>query len=102
MDAAIHQKPVDRVPNAPFYKAPVCRYSGTDFRSALLEDRAMADAHLAALEAFRFDWVMVGMGRIGGIIPEALGCKVSYPEDVFAVIIEIRRALIESGVDYIF
>lgn len=29
---------------------------------------------------------MVGMGLIGGIIPEALDCKVSYPEDVFPVI----------------
>jgi hypothetical protein len=73
MNAAIHLKPVDRVPNAPFYEAPICRYFGTDFRSALLEDRAMADAHLAALEAFRFDWVMVGMGLIGGNIPEDLG-----------------------------
>ena len=86
MNAAIHLKPVDRVPNAPFYEAPICRYFGTDFRSALLEDRAMADAHLRALAEFRFDWVMVGMGLIGGIIPEALGCRVNYPEDVFPVI----------------
>ena len=46
----------------------------------------MADAHLAALDEFKFDWVMVGMGLIGGIIPEALDCIVSYPEDVFPVI----------------
>ena len=86
MDAAIHLKPVDRVPNAPFYEAPICNYFGTNFRSALLQDQAMADAHLAALETFKFDWVMVGMGLIGGIIPEALGCQVSYPEDVFPII----------------
>jgi len=86
MNAAIHLKPVDRVPNAPFYEAPICRYFGADFRSALLGDRAMADAHLTALDEFKFDWIMVGMGLIGGIIPEALGCKVSYPEDVFPVI----------------
>lgn len=86
MDAAINLRPVDRVPNAPFYEAPICRYFGSTFRAALLEDRAMADAHLAALDAFRFDWVMVGMGFIGGIIPEAFGCRVSYPEDVFPVI----------------
>ena len=49
MDAAIQLKPVDRVPNAPFYEAPICRYFGTDFRSALLQDRPMADAHLTAL-----------------------------------------------------
>ena len=35
MDAAIQLKPVDRVPNAPFYEAPICRYFGADFRSAL-------------------------------------------------------------------
>jgi uroporphyrinogen decarboxylase len=46
----------------------------------------MADAHMAALDEFKFDWVMVGMGLIGGIIPEALDCKVSFPEDVFPVI----------------
>ena len=86
MDAAIQLKPVDRVPNAPFYEAPICRYFGADFRSALLEDRSMADAHLTALDEFKFDWVILGMGLIGGIIPEALGCKVRYPEDVFPVI----------------
>jgi len=88
MNAAISLKPVDRVPNAPFYEAPICRYFGTDFRSALLGDRAMADAHLTALDKFKFDWVILGMGLIGGIIPEALGCKVNYPEDVFPVIEE--------------
>jgi uroporphyrinogen-III decarboxylase len=46
----------------------------------------MADAHLAALDAFEFDWVMVGMGLIGGIIPESMGCEISYPEDVFPII----------------
>ena len=86
MNAAINLKPVDRVPNAPFYEAPICTYFGSTFRAALLEDRAMADAHLTALDAFKFDWVMVGMGLIGGIIPEALDCKVNYPEDVFPVI----------------
>jgi uroporphyrinogen decarboxylase len=88
MSAAINLKPVDRVPNAPFYEAPICTYFGATFRTALLEDQAMADAHLTALDEFKFDWVMVGMGLIGGIIPEALDCRVSYPEDVFPVIEE--------------
>lgn len=88
MNAAINLKPVDRVPNAPFYEAPICTYFGSTFRAALLEDQAMADAHLTALDEFKFDWVMVGMGLIGGIIPEALDCKVSFPEDVFPVIEE--------------
>jgi uroporphyrinogen decarboxylase len=88
MNAAINLKPVDRVPNAPFYEAPICTYFGSTFRTALLEDQAMADAHLTALDEFKFDWVMVGMGLIGGIIPEALDCRVSYPEDVFPVIEE--------------
>ena len=86
MNAAINLKPVDRVPNAPFYEAPICTYFGSTFRAALLEDQAMADAHMAALDEFKFDWVMVGMGLIGGIIPEAFDCKVSFPEDVFPVI----------------
>ena len=86
MDAAINLQPVDRVPNAPFYEAPICNYFSASFRAALLEAQTMAHAHMAALEAFKFDWVMVGMGLIGGIIPEALGCEVSYPEDVFPII----------------
>lgn len=86
MDAAINLQPVDRVPNAPFYEAPICRYFGNSFRAALLEGRSMADAHLAALDRFKFDWVMVGMGLIGGIIPEALGSPVTYPDEVFPVI----------------
>jgi uroporphyrinogen decarboxylase len=96
MDAAIHLKPVDRVPNAPFYEAPICSYFGKTFQSALLEDQAMVEAHLTALEEFKFDWVMVGMGLIGGIIPESLGCKVSYPEDVFPV---IKQTIIHSLAD---
>jgi len=86
MAAAIALKPVDRIPNAPFYEAPICRYFGRTFRSALLEDQDMADCHIKAVETFRFDWVMVGMGLIGGIIPEAMGCTVSWPEDVFPII----------------
>ncbi len=96
MDAAINMKPVDRIPNAPFYEAPICRYFGSSFRAALMEDQAMAGAHLAALEEFRFDWIMVGMGLIGGIIPEALGAPVSYPDDVFPI---IERTIINSSDD---
>lgn len=86
MDAAINLKPVDRVPNAPFYEAPICRYFGRTFRSALLEGQDMADCHMQAIETFQFDWVMVGMGLIGGIIPDAMGCRVQWPEDVFPII----------------
>lgn len=86
MNAAIHLKPVDRIANAPFYEAPICNYFGASFREALMEDKVMADVHLAALEEFEFDWVIAGMGLIGGIIPEAMGCGVSYPEDAFPII----------------
>ncbi len=86
MAAAIDLKPVDRIPNAPFYEAPICRYFGKTFRSALLEDQDMADCHMRAIEKYSFDWVMVGMGLIGGIIPELMGCTVSWPEDVFPII----------------
>lgn len=96
MNAAINLEPVDRVPNAPFYEAPICTYFGSTFRAALLEDKAMAEAHLAALEHFEFDWVMVGMGLIGGIIPEAMGCMVSFPEDVFPI---IEKTVIFSEAD---
>jgi uroporphyrinogen decarboxylase len=96
MNAAINLQPVDRIPNAPFYEAPICRYFGSSFRSALMEDQAMADAHLAAMDEFKFDWIMVGMGLIGGIIPEALGAPVSYPEAVFPI---IEHPVIESAAD---
>lgn len=86
MAAAMALKPVDRIPNAPFYEAPICRYFGRTFRSALLEDQEMADCHMKAIDTFGFDWVMVGMGLIGGIIPEAMGCTVNWPEDVFPII----------------
>jgi len=45
----------------------------------------MAKTHLVALEN-KYDWIMVGIGLIGGIIPETLGCKVDYPEDTFPII----------------
>ncbi|MCK5203213.1 MAG: hypothetical protein KAR15_05055, partial [Desulfobacterales bacterium] len=86
MAAAMALKPVDRIPNAPFYEAPICRYFGRTFRSALLENQDMADCHMKAIETFQFDWVMVGMGLIGGIIPDAMGCQVKWPEDVFPII----------------
>lgn len=86
MAAAIALKSVNRIPNAPFYEAPICRYFGRTFRSALLEAQDLTDCHMKAIETFQFDWVMVGMGLIGGIIPEAMGCTVNWPEDVFPVI----------------
>ncbi len=88
MDAAINLRPVDRVPNAPFYEAPVCTYFGSSLRSVMLEEKAMVDAHMTALDKFKFDWIIMGMGLIGGIIPEALDCKVSFPENAFPVIEE--------------
>ena len=60
MAAAINLKPVDRIPNATFYEAPICRYFGRTFRSALLEEADMVDCHMQAVEAYAFDWVMVG------------------------------------------
>ena len=86
MEAAINLKPVDKIPNAPFTEAPVCNYYGSTFRDALLEGPQMLKAHMKSLEEFKFDWVMLGMGYIGGIIPEAFDCKVSFPEDVFPII----------------
>jgi len=86
MEAAINLKPVDKVPNAPFTEAPVCNYFGSTFKASLLEGPEMLKAHMKSLEEFKFDWVMLGMGLIGGIIPEALDCQVSYPEDVFPII----------------
>jgi MtaA/CmuA family methyltransferase len=46
-----------------------------------MDSQAMVEAHLKALERFHFDWAILGMNLIGGIIPQALGCEVSYPED---------------------
>jgi len=86
MEAAINLKPVDKVPNAPFTEAPVCQYFGSTFRASLLEGPEMFKAHMKSLEEFKFDWVMLGMGYIGGIIPEAFDCEVSFPEDVFPII----------------
>ncbi len=86
MEAAIQLKPVDKVPNAPFNEAPVCNYFGSTFRAALLDGPEMCKAHMKGLQEFKFDWVMLGMGLIGGIIPDAFDCTVSWPEDVFPII----------------
>lgn len=93
MQAAIRMQPVDRIPNAPFYEAPICRYFGSSFKDALLGGQAMVDTHLQAIDTYQFDWVMVGMGFIGGIIPEALGCDVTYPENEFP---KIERTVVHS------
>ena len=42
MDAAINLQPVDRVPNAPFYEAPICRYFGSSFREVSVSTAARA------------------------------------------------------------
>ena len=81
MQAAINLEPVDRIPNAPFYEAPICSYFAPTVRAGLMESRVMVETHLKALEHFCFDWVILGMNLIGGIIPAALGCEVTYPED---------------------
>lgn len=58
----------------------------------------MAKTHLVALEKYKYDWIMVGMGLIGGIILETLGCKVDYTEDTFPI---IREGLIRKYLDFI-
>jgi uroporphyrinogen-III decarboxylase len=93
-------KPVDRIPNAPFQEAPICRYFGRTFRSALLEDQDMADCHFQSIDAFQFDWVMVGMGLIGGIIPDAMGCTVKWPEDVFPIIEKTTFSLLRMWIGW--
>jgi len=85
---AINMKKVDRVPNAPYCEAPICKYYGKSFYSALMNGNEMAKTHLVALEKYKYDWIVVGMALTGGIIPEALGCKVDYPEDAFPIIRE--------------
>jgi len=86
METALALNPVDRVPNAPFYEAPICNHYGSSFKAALMEGADMAEVHLKAVEDYQFDWVVVGMGLIGGIIPEILGAEVNFPEDVLPVI----------------
>jgi uroporphyrinogen decarboxylase len=81
MEAAINLNPVDQIPNAPFYEAPICEYFGPSVRAGLMDSHSMVDVHLKALDHFQFDWAILGMNLIGGIIPEALGCEVVYPED---------------------
>ncbi len=96
MTAAINGQPVDRVPNVPFYEAPICRYFGTSFREALLGGTVMLETHMRAIEEYQFDWVMVGMGFIGGIIPEIMGCAVTYPEKEFP---KIEQTVVRSKRD---
>jgi len=96
MKAAIELKPVDRVPNAPFYEAPICTYFGSSMRAALMESQAMVDAHLQAVEEFQFDWAIMGMNLIGGIIPAALGCRVVYPENELPQILETAVKTIDD------
>lgn len=96
MDAAINLKPVDRVPNAPFYEAPICSYFSSSVRAGLMESQAMVDTHLKAIEYFQFDWAILGMNLIGGIIPAALGCEVTYPEDSLP---QITSTPIKSSAD---
>ena len=96
MAAAINGQPVDRIPNAPFYEAPICRYFSNSFREALLGGPEMVASHLRAIEAYEFDWVMVGMGFIGGIIPEIMGCTITYPENEFP---KIEQTVVRSSGD---
>lgn len=88
MNAALDLKPVDRIPNAPFYEAPICDYFGPSIRAGLMDSQAMVNTHMKALEHFGFDWAIMGMNLIGGIIPAALGCEVVYPEDSLPQIIK--------------
>jgi len=96
MNAAIDLKPVDRIPNAPFYEAPICSYFGSSVRAALMDSEEMVAVHLKALEHFQFDWAILGMNLIGGIIPAALGCDVSYPEDALP---RINRTAVRTLAD---
>jgi uroporphyrinogen decarboxylase len=87
MIAALNLTVPDRVPIAPWAEAPICTYLGASLKDVLIRGDRMAEVQSAAYRTFRYDWISIGMG-LAGIQPEALGCKVFYPEDSFPVIQE--------------
>lgn len=88
MVAALNLKIPDRVPIAPWAEAPICTYLGVSLREVLIQGERMAEVQSQAYQRFQYDWISIGMG-LAGIQPEALGCKVLYPEDSFPVIKEL-------------
>ena len=88
MVAAFNLKIPDRVPIAPWAEAPICTYLGVSLREVLIQGDRMAEVQSQAYQRFQYDWISIGMG-LAGIQPEALGCKVLYPEDSFPVIKEL-------------
>jgi len=87
MVAALNLSTPDRVPIAPWSEAPICTYLGVSLKEVLIHGERMAQVQTDAYRRFKYDWISIGMG-LAGIQPEALGCKVFYPEDSFPVIKE--------------
>ncbi len=94
MRAALNLTIPDSVPIAPWAEAPICTYLKSSLREVLVDGERMAEVQTLAYKRFKYDWIAIGMG-LAGIQPEALGCKVIYPEDSFPVIKEL--SVKESG-----
>jgi uroporphyrinogen decarboxylase len=87
MIAALNLATPDQVPIAPWAEAPICTYLKSSLREVLVDGQRMAEIQTLGYRTFKYDWISIGMG-LAGIQPEALGCKVLYPEDSFPVIKE--------------
>lgn len=86
--AALNLDTPDRVPIAPWAEAPVCKYLGVPLKDGLVHGESMANVQMEAYNRFQYDMISIGHG-LAGIEPEALGCRVSYPTNDFARIVEV-------------
>jgi len=79
MDAFAEGKDIDRIPCSPFLGescAPIFGHSIAEHNHSI---QAIVDTAIGSFEKFRPDSIGIGPGLQG--IPEAMGCKVGFPEN---------------------
>ena len=83
-NAAIHFKPVDRVPTDLHNFMMCAAYSGLPFDEFVLDPRAMADAHIALQKEFGHDILLVENGTAS--LAQAMGCQVKFRKNDVPVV----------------
>lgn len=72
-------KPIDRIPCTPMVASSAAYLIGKTIKEFQLNPEVMAQSHIAAYKRFRYD--SVGLCTNCSVLAEAMGAKLSYPED---------------------
>lgn len=94
--AALNRNDTDRIPVIPQVLEHSVRLAGMQLLDVFNSSERFTKAQLAALEKYKYDGVWGGCVDMYNLLPEALGCEITFPE---GGIPEIRAPIVKHTED---